>query len=111
MQLKAIPPTMRERKRYLLVKVEPADHIVKHDLEDAILNSCLRFLGELGVAKAGIVVLLDTYDGKKVIIKTGHKFVDETKTAISLIKTIANKNVRLSTISVSGSLLKLKSKK
>lgn len=110
MPLKIIPATARERKRYLLVKVEPADSIDKRDLENAILNSCLQFLGELGVARAGILVMSDTYDGKTVIVKTGHKYVDETKSAISLIKTVADKKVRLSTIKVSGSVLKLKQK-
>jgi RNase P/RNase MRP subunit POP5 len=108
MPLKIIPSTARERKRYLLVKIESSDSIDRRDLENAILNSCLQFLGELGVARAGIIVMSDTYDGKKVIVKTGHKFVDETKSAISLIKSIGNKKVRLSTIKVSGSLLKLK---
>ena len=108
MPLKIIPSTARERKRYLLVKVEPADSIDRRELENAILNSCLQFLGELYVGKAGIIVMSDTYDGKKVIVKTGHKFVDETKSAISLIKTIGNKKVRLSTVKVSGSVSKLK---
>ena len=109
MPLKIIPATARERKRYLLVTIEPADAIDRRELENAILNSCLQFLGELGVAKAGIIVMSDTYDGKKVIVKTGHKFIDETKSAISLIKTIGNKKVRLSTIRVSGAIDKLKS--
>lgn len=108
MPLKIIPSTARERKRYLLVKIEPADSIDRRELENAILNSCLQLLGELGVGKAGIIVMSDTYDGKKVIVKTDHKFVDETKSAISLIKTIGNKKVRLSTVKVSGSVSKLK---
>jgi RNase P/RNase MRP subunit POP5 len=68
----------------------------------------LQFFGELGVAKAGIIVMSDTYDGKKVIVKTGHKFVDETKSAISLIKSVGNKKVRLSTVKVSGAIKNLK---
>ena len=108
MPLKIIPSTARERKRYLLVTVEPADTIDRRELENAILNSCLQFLGELYVGKAGIIVMSDTYDGKKVIVKTGHKYVDETKSAISLIKTIGNKKVRLSTVKVSGAISNLK---
>ena len=110
MPLKIIPSTMRERKRYLLVKIEPADSIERRDLENAILNAYLQFLGELGVAKAGILVMSDTYNGKTVIVKINHKFVDETKSAISLIKSVADKKVRLSIIKVSGSVLKLKQK-
>jgi RNase P/RNase MRP subunit POP5 len=108
MPLKIIPSTARERKRYLLVKIESSDAIDRRDLENAILNACLQFLGELGVAKAGIIVMSDTYNGKTVIVKIEHKYVDETKSAISLIKSIGNKKVRLSVTKVSGSILKLK---
>jgi RNase P/RNase MRP subunit POP5 len=108
MPLKIIPSTARERKRYLLVKIESSDTIDRRDIENAILNSCLQFLGELGVAKAGIIVMSDTYNGKTVVVKTGHKFIDETKSAISLIKSIGNKKVRLSTVKVSGAIKNLK---
>jgi len=108
MPLKIIPSTARERKRYLLVKIESSDIIDRRDIENAILNSCLQFLGELGVAKAGIIVMSDTYNGKTVVVKTGHKFIDETKSAISLIKSIGNKKVRLSTVKVSGAIKNLK---
>ncbi|MEM2874229.1 MAG: Rpp14/Pop5 family protein [Candidatus Nanoarchaeia archaeon] len=108
MPLKPIPPTTRERKRYLLVKVEANVPVEIRELENALINGCLQFLGELGVAKAGILVMADTWNGETIIIKTGHKFVDETKTAISLINSINNKKVRLSIIKVSGTIAKLK---
>ncbi len=108
MPLKTISSTARERKRYLLVKVESESSVEKKELENAILNSCLQFLGELGVAKAGIQVVSDTWNGKTVIVKTGHKYVDETKFALNLIKSIADRKVRLSVTKVSGAILKLK---
>ena len=108
MPLKTIPSTARERKRYLLVKVESDSSIERKDLENAILNACLQFLGELGVGKAGILVMGDTWNGKTIIVKTSNKMVDETKSAISLIKSIADRKVRLSITKVSGSISKLK---
>lgn len=108
MPLKIIPPTARERKRYLLVKVEADSPVEQKELENTITNACLQFLGELGVAKAGILVMSDTWNGKAIIVKTSHKFVDETKSAISLIKSINNKKARLSIIKVSGAIGKLK---
>jgi len=108
MPLKTISSTARERKRYLLVKVESESPVEKKELENAILNACLQFLGELGVAKAGIQVVSDTWNGKTVIVKTGHKYVDETKFALNLIKSIADRKVRLSVTKVSGAILKLK---
>lgn len=108
MPLKPIPSTARERKRYLLVKVEAEGSVEVRELENAILNACLQFLGELGVGKAGIVVMPDTWNGKTVVVKTGHKSVDETKSAINLINSIGNKKARLSVVKVSGAIAKLK---
>lgn len=109
MPLKIIPSTARERKRYLLVKIETAGAVSARDVENAIINACLQFIGELGVGKSGTFVMTDTFDGKKIIVKTDNKTVDEVKTAISLIKSIGDKKVRLSTVKVSGAIDKLKS--
>jgi len=108
MPLKIIPPTSRERKRYLQVTVESDSPLSRTDLENSIVNASLQFLGELGVGKSGVQVLGETYNGKTVIVRTGHKYVDETKAAISLIKSIDNRKVRLSVVKVSGSIDKLK---
>jgi ribonuclease P/MRP protein subunit POP5 len=111
MPLKIIPPTSRERKRYLLVKVEADGSVSRTDLENTIVNSGLQFLGELGVGKSGMQVLGETFNGKSVIVRTGNKYVDETKTAISLIKSIGEKKARLSVVRVSGAIKNLKGEK
>lgn len=111
MPLKIIPPTSRERKRYLLVKVESDAGLNRTALENAVINAGLQFLGELGMGKSGMQVLGETFNGKTVIVRTGHKFVDETKSAISLINSIDNRKARLSVIKVSGSISKLKGEK
>lgn len=108
MPLKVIPSTARERKRYLLVTVETESPVNRIAVENSIINSGLQLLGELGMGRSGLQVLGETFDGKKVIVRTDHKFIDETKAAISLIKTIDEKKARLSVINVSGSLKKLK---
>lgn len=111
MPLKIIPATARERKRYLLVKIETASAVSPRDIENAIINACLQFMGELGVGKSGTFVMSDTFNPKAntVIVRTDNKNVDIVKSAISLIKTISDKKARLSVTKVSGAIDKLKS--
>lgn len=108
MPLKIIPPTSRERKRYLLVKIETDSPASKTDVENAIVNAGLQFLGELGMGRSGLQALGETFNGKSVIVKTGHKYVDETKAAISLINSIGNRKARLSITRVTGAIKNLK---
>jgi len=42
------------------------------------------------------------------VIKTNTKYVNQVKTALALIKTIKNKNVRFTTTKVSGMINKVK---
>ena len=111
LKVKIIPPTARERKRYLLVTVESESPVSRAGLENSITNAGLQFLGELGTAQSGMRPLGETFNGKTIIIRTGHKYVDQTKAAISLIKSIDEKKARLSVIKVSGSISKLKGEK
>ncbi|MGB9675309.1 MAG: Rpp14/Pop5 family protein [Candidatus Nanoarchaeia archaeon] len=107
-KLKLSPPTVRERKRYLLLKVEVSKQINANDIENAIINSALQFLGEFGTAQASILVLTETWNGKTIILKCAHTFVDELKSVLALIKTIKESPARLSVLRVSGSVAKLK---
>jgi RNase P/RNase MRP subunit POP5 len=76
-------------------------------------DACLKFLGEFGCAEAGVQFLPETWDLKTQtgIIKTGHKWVDQTKASLALIKKFDGEKVTVSTILTSGSIDKLKKKR
>lgn len=78
-------------------------------MSTAISEECLRFLGELGCAKAGIQIL-DVWNNQKGIIRVDNKSVNELKSALILIKEIDGKNVIIKTKGVSGILKKAKEK-
>jgi len=103
-------PTLKERKRYILVKIYSKSEFEKKDVKEQCTNACLQFLGELGMAKAGIQFLAETWNKKSQtgILRAGHIFVDEVKSSLALISKIKGKKATAQAIKVSGSMDKLK---
>lgn len=90
-KLKAMMPSMRERKRYVAFQIISKEPIRPFKaVSDAIWQACLRFLGELGAAKAGIWILADKFseENQKGLIRVNHKYVNELKGALALIKSV-----------------------
>ena len=103
-----IQPASKERKRYIRIKVDSAYRVEKGDLDRAVIQAGLKFLGELNMAPAGGQLLADTWDGKHAIVRTGHKYVDDTIAALALVKDIDGKKATISSVKVSGAVDKLK---
>jgi len=100
---------LRERKRYLVFEVV-AEHALNHnEVRKAVNSVLLQFLGELGFAKAGVMILED-WKGRKGIMKVNHKHVDNVKAGLALIKNIGTESVIVRTVGVSGILKKARSK-
>lgn len=97
---------LKERKRYIVFKVY-SDHILSEKkVKDAVESQCLQFLGELGMSKAGLLFIAQSrYSG---VVRVSHKYVDEIKTALSMIKKIDGKNVMIKTLRVTGTIKKTK---
>ena len=69
----------------------------------------LEFLGELGYAKAGVIIV-NEWNNNRGIIKSNNKAVDQVKTALTMVEKVGNKKVMIKTIGVSGILNKVKNK-
>ena len=110
--MRPLLPTLKERKRYILVKVLSKTEIEKRDVLRLVTKANVQFLGELGMARAKIRPLMDTWDliKKTFIIKVGHKHTDELIASLGMIKNFEGKKVSLTTLKTSGSVDKLKSK-
>jgi len=85
-KLKMLPSTMRERKRYLLLKSprsgkqggKPAGGLQKK-VETAIL----KYIGELGYAKAGPQFI---FKGKHLILSISHEVLNDVRAALAMKK-------------------------
>ncbi|MBW2982015.1 hypothetical protein KY343_03990 [Candidatus Woesearchaeota archaeon] len=104
-----ILPTLKEKTRYLAFEII-SDHKINDfkAVSKEIHEKSLLFLGQLGLAKAGIRILPEKWnlELQKGIIKVNHRQVDELKSALTLIEKINNKNVVMKSIGVSGMLNK-----
>jgi len=108
-KLKPLLPTLREKKRYLAFEVLSKDKIADFDtVSNAILHASAEFLGQLGVSKAGLLVLSDKWDKnlQRGIIRVSHNHVDNLKAALTMIGKINDNEAIVKSVGVSGILNK-----
>lgn len=104
--MKPLEPSLREKKRYLVYKVIADGEITENEISKSILRECLQFLGELGVSKAGILLVHDLCTTRHGVLKVNTPYVNEVKMSLGLIKTINGKPVVISIIGVTSTLKK-----
>jgi RNase P/RNase MRP subunit POP5 len=56
------------------------------------------------MARAGIQLLPETWKDNTAVLRVGHKYVDETKAALALIKECEGKKITISATRVSGTI-------
>jgi len=100
---------LREKKRYLVFEVQAKHAFNLDEVRRAVNTALLQFIGELGYAKAGVMVM-DDWKNNKGIMKINNKHVDDVKSGLALIGKIGNETVIVKTIGVSGILKKARGK-
>lgn len=85
MKLKPILPSLKERKRYIVFEVVSASSKSFNEIKEKLNHALLKFLGELGCAKAGSIIL-DEWKNNRGIIRANNREVDNVKAALTLIK-------------------------
>ena len=108
-KLKPVLPSLREKKRYLVFQVISNEKINNADaVSDAIWRSSLQFIGLLGVAKAGLMVLNNKWNKElqRGIIKVSNHYSDKIRISFLFINKINNYDVIVQTRGISGILKK-----
>ena len=112
-KLKALPPTLRERKRYVVFEVL-SDTPIKFakDIAKAIEKSLQNLCGSLGASKAGLIFLHEKYNKKtqRGIVRVSHTSVDRLISAMMLVTQISAHQACINTVGVSGIMKKAISK-
>ena len=112
-KIKPVLPSLREKKRYLVFEVISKQKVENfNEIKDSIIGSALGFLGQLGMAKAGAIILKDKWNKElqRGIIKVNHKQVDHLKAAFAFIEKIDGKEAIVKSVGVSGILKKAENK-
>ena len=113
MKLKSLLPTLKEKKRYLAFEIISKSEIKAFsEVSKTIWGSTLSFAGTKGTANMGIWVFPEKYNPEKQrgIIRVGHKYMDELKASLALIKEIEQQPAIVRSIGASGILAKAEQK-
>ncbi len=108
-KLKPILPSLREKKRYLVFEIISKEKISDfNSVSNGVMKSMLQLLGQLGTAKAGIIMLDNKWNPKaqRGIVKVSNRHVDALKAALAFAHKIDDKEVIFRSIGVSGILKK-----
>ena len=95
-----VSSALREKKRYIVFEI-----VGNAGCSDAVTQtqeSFTRLFGTLDAAKAGIKTIKATKN--RCMISTNRKYVDKSKAALIMVKSIKNSAVILRSIGVSGSV-------
>jgi ribonuclease P/MRP protein subunit POP5 len=110
--LKTLPSTLREKKRYIAFQIIPEvnEDFTYSDLEEAIWNTTLDFIGEESVSKISMWLLKDTWNPvKKIgIIKCNNKGVEFIIASLGLIDRLGDDRICFKILKVSGTIRGLK---
>lgn len=109
MTVKAMKPSMREKKRYIAFEVLAEKPLTRDAVIREIRESMNSLIGTLGMAKAGLIFLPD-WENNMGVLRISHKYTDIAKSAIALVKQINGNNVILKSVNVSGILKKSRKK-
>ncbi|MFB6076280.1 MAG: Rpp14/Pop5 family protein [Candidatus Aenigmatarchaeota archaeon] len=101
-----LPPTMRERKRYIAFKVISDEEIEFGNLVSGLWHSLLNLMGEFETAKCNVWVVKDKWNDKKQIglVKCNHNHVKHVRSALALIEMLGDIKVIIKTLGVSGTM-------
>lgn len=97
---KGLRSSLREKKRYVVYECVAEKKLSAQAIREEIKRKMLSWLGEYGYGSAGIMFVKD--QGNKGVIRVNTQYVDQAKTALSLIKEISGTPVIIKSIGVSG---------
>lgn len=106
MKLKILPPSLREKHRYILFKVISEFPIEYSDLESAIWNTMLDFLGEYGVAKTNVWIIKERWNknNQTCIVRCNHLSVQDVLSSLGFITRLGDVRIVIKVIKISGTL-------
>lgn len=108
-RIKALKPSLREKKRYLAFEIISKAKIKGFSvIRDTIADCLTGFLGTRESSLAGMIILKERYnqDKQRGIIKISHKYVDKLRASFCFIEKIGGQKVIVRSLGTSGILKK-----
>ncbi|MEE9474090.1 MAG: Rpp14/Pop5 family protein [Candidatus Hydrothermarchaeaceae archaeon] len=108
--MKRLPPTLREKKRYVAFKVGSDEPIKKEEITRAVWIQALSLLGEIQTSSLGIRVLYYSESAQEGFLVCRNEDLWKVEAVLVLIGEINEKRVHVCVRGVSGTIKALKRK-
>lgn len=107
--MKPLPPTMREKRRYVLVKITGEFSAMpdQKEIYHAVRKGASDLFGDVGSAKMHIAVIWS--EGEHAVIRCSRGYEQETIAAAAVITKLCNVPAVFRTVAVSGTVHGVKS--
>ncbi|MGP8331007.1 MAG: Rpp14/Pop5 family protein [Methanosarcinaceae archaeon] len=100
--MKILPPTLRDKKRYLAFELLCEHEITREDFLREMFLCVGSLIGDVGSSECGIRLL--TFEDSKGIIRCAHTKTELTRAAVTTIMHISGKRVLVHILGVSGTI-------
>lgn len=109
--MKPLPPSIREKKRYLRFKVHAEEDVELGEVVDAVWDACLEYMGAKDTGKADHWVIKNQFDGESQegIVRVERSMVDDFRASLCFVESLGGKKGFIEVTAVSGSIKKLES--
>ncbi len=107
---KYLPPTLRDKHRYIAFQVIGERQFKKDEIKRAIWEASLSTLGTLGSARAKPWFIKFDEKSQTGIVRVDRKHVEELRFALTLVTHINGSRAVFITLGVSGTIKRLKKK-
>ena len=97
-------PSLKQKKRYLVFEIIAKKEFTVSEIDGTIKEAIKSFIGELGLAKTAPLFI--KLKNQTFIIKVNHKYVDQVKASLALIKTIKNSSIVFKSLTTTGTIKK-----
>ncbi len=104
--MKGLPPSLRDRKRYIAFQLYSERELNEREVIQAITNKIIDLYGEFGYEMFKLI----EFDGKRGIISVKAEGKDKVKNALTLIDRISDVRVLPIVLGVSGTIKSCKKK-
>ncbi|MGV8168595.1 MAG: Rpp14/Pop5 family protein [Candidatus Nanoarchaeia archaeon] len=108
-KIKSLLPSLKERKRYLAIKIEPLGGQINRNPTEELIQKIRNILGVFDSAEAGLMYL--DYDQKNNVsyIRCSVSSLEKVRASLLFINEIGTQQVILKSLKVSGMVDRVKS--
>ncbi|MCS7096154.1 MAG: Rpp14/Pop5 family protein [Nitrososphaerota archaeon] len=101
---------MREKRRYLAIKVDSDESPSQREVMDALWGSLIKLFGEYGASRTGLALINYDSESRIGIIRAVHTEVEKIRAAAAATTKVGAAAASIHVICVSGTLRALREK-